>query len=467
MRRRYGWQIVPLSTLIIGTGLVALVIIGSIFAFGSYVALLRRDNTTLINEALHEVAKGRPGLRPADAAHAIARQLFSPALMVVFVGRVHRVTVFHPLGDPRGKLVVAVRSLDDRSAEPTAHGAFARVVLGAAAIFGLSVERAHHGRIDIYAKDDDAAFVASIRAFALPVGTALALAVLFSILIARILTREALRPLEDVTTALERFAAADFRPQFVATNSRAELGKLARAYNGAVAQVELAFEQRERANAAMRQFIADAGHQLRTPLTIIRGFITLLGDTAAESAADREHILRVMRQQSVLMGALIDNLILLDGWENDGAGVAPEVVDATRLLDDIVTAMRDANEPRSIAFAANAVGFVRIDPRDLTHAVTNIVDNALKYTAGDIAVSVDVGDGNVAITVRDSGPGMPPEVARHAFDRFYRGQRRDVEGSGLGLAIAKKAVERAGGMIALSTAPERETTIRITLPRAR
>ncbi|HTJ27508.1 MAG TPA: HAMP domain-containing sensor histidine kinase [Candidatus Limnocylindria bacterium] len=466
MTRAYSWRIVPLSTFIVGAGLVALVVIGSVFAFNSYVAMLRRDTTTLVNEALSQLAKSPPGTHATDAAQGIATRLFSPALIVVFIGTHHRVTVFHPLGDARGyKPVVAVRGVDDRSAEPAARGAFARLVLGAAAICGLPVQRAHYGSIDIYAKQDDAAFVASVREFALPFAGALALALLFSVLSARLLTRQALRPLEDVTAALERFAAADFRPQFVATNSRAELGKLARAYNGAVAQVESAFDERERANAAMRQFIADAGHQLRTPLTVIRGFITLLGETAEQTRADREHMLRVMGQQSVLMGALIDNLILLDGWENHSA-TAPEIVDVTRLLDDIVTAIRDANEPRTIAFTANGVGFARIDPRDLTYAVTNIVDNALKYTAGDVSVDVDAGANSITVTVRDAGPGMTAEVARHAFDRFYRGQRRDVAGSGLGLAIAKKAVERAGGTIELSTAPERETTIRIALPRA-
>jgi signal transduction histidine kinase len=467
MTRAYSWRLVPLSTLIVGAGLVALVLIGCAYAFNSYVGSLRHDTTTLVREAASELAKGPPHARATYAAHELATRLFSPALIIVFIGPHHRVTVFHVEdGAHEYKPVVAIRSSDDRSAEPVATGAFARIVLGAAAICGMPVQRAHYGALDVYAKQDDAVLVATVRAFALPFIGALAVVLIISIFSARILTKQALRPLEDVTAALERFAAADFRTQFVAANSRAELGKLARAYNGAVAQVELAFEERERANALMRQFIADAGHQLRTPLTIIRGFITMLGDTTDGAAADREHILRVMGQQSVLMGALIENLILLDRWENDAADTAAEFVDVTRLLDDIVTALADANEPRSISYSADGVGLVRIDPRELTYAVTNIIDNALKYTAGEVAVALHAGTANVTITVRDAGPGMSPETARHAFDRFSRGERRDVEGSGLGLAIAKKAIERAAGTIDLATAPDRETTIRIVLPRA-
>lgn len=467
MTRTHSWRLVPLSTVIVGTGLIALVLMGCAFAFNSYVGSLRRDTTALVDEALSELAASPHGARAADAAQEIATRLFSPVLIIVFIGPRHRVTVFHADHNGLGyKPVIAVRKSDDRSAEPAARGPFARFVLGAAAICGLPVQRAHYGTLDIYAKQDDAVLVATIRAFALPFVVALAIVLLFSLLSARILTKQALRPLEDVTAALERFAAGDFRPQFVAANSRAELGKLARAYNGAVAQVEMAFEERERANASMRQFIADASHQLRTPLTIIRAFITILGDSKDGPSAERDHILRVMRQQSVVMSALIDNLMLLERWGSDVPDAAAEVVDVTRLVDDIVTAIRDANEPRTISFTANGTGFSRLDPRELTYAVTNIIDNALKYTEGDVDVTLDVGPTSIAIIVRDSGPGMSSETERHAFDRFYRGEQRDVEGSGLGLAIAKRAVERAGGTIDLSSAPERATTIRIVLPRA-
>ncbi len=125
-----------------------------------------------------------------------------------------------------------------------------------------------------------------------------------------------MRPLDDVTAALQRFASGDLTPQPIAADERHELGVLTGAYNQAVAQLERAFEERDRANASMRHFIADAGHQLRTPLTVVQGFIAILRRGGIESTADRDRILETMNDQSRIMGSLIDKLILLERWES-------------------------------------------------------------------------------------------------------------------------------------------------------
>src|SRR5581483_2749133 len=98
-------------------------------------------------------------------------------------------------------------------------------------------------------------------------------------------------------------------------------------------------------------------------------------------------------------------------------------------------------------------------------AVTNLVDNALKYTRGPVKVGVRAENGRVAIDVIDQGPGIDAETAEHVFDRFYRGTQRDVPGSGLGLAIAKRAIERAGGTLVLQSDPATGSQFTIVLPR--
>jgi signal transduction histidine kinase len=107
-----------------------------------------------------------------------------------------------------------------------------------------------------------------------------------------------------------------------------------------------------------------------------------------------------------------------------------------------------------------------IDPSDLTHALTNLVDNALKYTTGAVDVRVEDQAGRVVVRVEDQGPGMSPEEVSHAFDRFFRGTRRDVEGSGLGLAIARRAIERVGGTLSLESDPLTGSCFTISLPAA-
>jgi two-component system OmpR family sensor kinase len=264
--------------------------------------------------------------------------------------------------------------------------------------------------------------------------------------------------------ALERFAAGDLSPRPIEANMRHELGVLAEAYNGAIAQVEHAFGERDKANASIRQFIADAGHELRTPLTVIRGFIAILRKGELRDPADYARILNQMNRQSLVMGSLIDKLMLLDRWERDAFALA-EPIDVAQLVDDVVTPIAEARPAREVQLELEHGPLVAIDPGDFTHAITNLVDNALKYTSGTVEVRVRSEGGQVAIEVADQGPGMTADEARHAFDRFFRGGRRDVEGSGLGLAIARRAVERADGTIELDSGPERGSTFTIRLPR--
>jgi signal transduction histidine kinase len=165
------------------------------------------------------------------------------------------------------------------------------------------------------------------------------------------------------------------------------------------------------------------------------------------------------------MASLIEKLMLLDRWDAvpDRAS-PPEAIDVGRLVEDVVTPIADTQPARVVRIDAPAGPLAAIDPIDFTHALTNIVDNALKYTTGAIDVSVGGRDGAVVVTVADEGPGMTPDEVAHAFDRFFRGTRRDVDGSGLGLAIARRALERAGGSIAVESDVERGTRFTLTLP---
>ena len=137
------------------------------------------------------------------------------------------------------------------------------------------------------------------------------------------------------------------------------------AYNGAIEQMERAFAARDRANASMRQFIADAGHQLRTPLTVVQGFIAILRRGGMESAPDRDRILDTMNDQSRIMGSLIDKLILLERWENVEVPERLLPIDVGRLVADLVSPIADAHPDRSFAIAAEPGVLAAIDPTEL------------------------------------------------------------------------------------------------------
>jgi len=465
VRAHVGRRLVPLSTFAIGCIAVGIVFGIAVFAFNAYATHLRRDATALIALTAGIVAP-QPGADAVEAARAVAPRLADPALLLVFVDARHRVTVLDEReGAVADRETIVVRPRADLSAEPQASGSFAHLTLGIATIFGLQTVRARTRDLDIYAQVNNPVFVSDVGEFVPAFAGALALAIALAIAAASVLTREALRPLAEVTRALERFSDGDFTPEMVAADGDRQLGALALAYNGAVEQVELAFAERARASALMRQFFADAGHQFRTPLTVIRGFISILRKDAVFGDAERMHILAAMAQQTTLMSALVDKLILLDSWELEGEHAAAAPVNVGKIVADIVEPIALASDERKISVSSGPGACVLMQPGDLEHAIANIVDNAVKYTAGDVDVSVTANDRVIEVSIADKGPGMNAEQAARAFDRFYRGTRRDVEGSGLGLSIAQRVAERAGGSIELRSDSQEGTLVRLTLPR--
>jgi signal transduction histidine kinase len=174
-----------------------------------------------------------------------------------------------------------------------------------------------------------------------------------------------------------------------------------------------------------------------------------------------------MNAQCMLMGSLIEKLILLDVWQHE-RGTQPEVVDVSQLVEDVVMPMAEASPARTVELDVRPGAMARIDPIGCSHALTNLVDNAIKYAPeSPIEVALDYDDRYIRISVTDHGTGMSDAEALHIFDRFYRGPlRRDVPGSGLGLPIARSAIERAGGTLVVESTPGSGARFIIRLPVA-
>lgn len=265
--------------------------------------------------------------------------------------------------------------------------------------------------------------------------------------IAIVVAGNTLEPLLRTTRALNRFGDGDFTPEAVSTSDRSELGELARAYNRAVKQITRAFDERSRAEAEMRQFVADAGHQLRTPLTVIMGYLSAM---AARSPSSRSGVFGSMLSQSRRMKSLIDDLITLARLEH------PEVqpsqpVEVNDLLSRIADCFDEDSRRRIHVSPSPRVMVVQANVEDLLSALCALVDNSLKYApSSPVEVTAGYRHGECVVTVADHGPGMTEDDLAHAFDRFYRGASGEgVAGTGLGLPIIRKSVERAGGSIAL------------------
>jgi len=257
-----------------------------------------------------------------------------------------------------------------------------------------------------------------------------------------------LRPLVSTTEALRRFGGGAFTKVSVREADRGETAELARAYNAAVDQTTAALAKRDQAEAEMRQFVADAGHQLRTPLTVVTGYLSAMLSRAA--TADERGSYQSMLGQARRMKSLIDALVTLARLEHRDARPAGEFD-----LDELLTRVRSAFDesvrgrivvhpyPRSLRLHANQ--------DDVAEALCALVENSLKYASDSTIEIAAVAQGNAcAITISDSGSGMAAGDLERAFDRFYRGVNASgVEGSGLGLSIVRKSVERSGGSVRL------------------
>jgi signal transduction histidine kinase len=287
------------------------------------------------------------------------------------------------------------------------------------------------------------------------------------LIIGRYLAGQALAPMIAVTGALERFAAGDFTPQHIDTQTRSEVGELARAFNGAAAQVTAAFDERRRVEEYIRQFVADASHELRTPLTVIRGYLDVLKRGAFNDPEKRERAFATLDMESARMRALIDKLVVLARLERpepsqlervDVAAIARNLADSTRAVPDHPPVMLDLDDGAHV-FAEES---------ELHEALANLLDNARKYGGGSpINIAVKRAGSFVVARVADAGPGISAEDQTHIFDRFFRGETRgEIEGSGLGLAIAVHAVNRAHGTLRLVESRPGRTVFEIKVPAA-
>jgi len=338
----------------------------------------------------------------------------------------------------------------------------------------------------------------------------ISLAILIVVTIAGfVVVQSNLRPLVEIEETAEEIAEGHLNRRVPEHDPGTEIGSLGRSLNTMLSQIESAFHDREKSEAAahesenrMRRFIADASHELRTPLTTIRGFAEYYRQrgglihqwdeeephvVSGLTPADLDRIMHRVEAEAARMGLLVEDLLVLARVDQQRP-LARNPVDLLTLAADAVHDSRMLAENRDISLTVQpgAAFLVIGDEPRLRQVIGNLMSNALTHTPDGTSVEVLIGSGTVApepvtdappaapsaavvLEVKDYGPGMTAEQAGRVFERFYRADQartRATGGSGLGLAIVAALVAAHGGTASVVTAPGQGATFRVVLPLA-
>jgi signal transduction histidine kinase len=297
--------------------------------------------------------------------------------------------------------------------------------------------------------------VALIRRQILIAGT---IALLAAISAGWLVARWHARRLRRLEQAAEKVAEGDFSSP-IPVDSGDEVGQLAMTFNEM--QKRLA-----RLDSARKEFIANASHELRTPIFSLGGFIELLEDEDPDPDA-RSEFVRTMREQVARLTKLTADLLDLSKLDADALEVRSEPLDLGEVAARVAEEFRPASERHDSRLDLARPGAVptRADPERVAQIIRILIDNALTHTPEGTAISVTpkLQDGAASVVIRDDGPGIATRSQERVFDRFYTGD--EVGGSGLGLAIARELALRMDGSIALRSRRGR-TEFELRLPAA-
>ncbi len=291
------------------------------------------------------------------------------------------------------------------------------------------------------------------------VGLAMVMAVAGTV-IAAVMSRVLLRPVEQLSEASKRIAKGDFHLRLEYTGSIREIRDTYDSFNTMARELGAIETLRE-------DFIANVSHEFKTPLTAIEGYSMLLQDESLSESERQECVQKIVSGVSRL-STLVSNILLLSKLEQN-------TVDMPRTFFRLDEQLRQALVQLEPAWGEKKLNLdvelaeVRYDgcERLLYHVWANLLSNAVKFSpeGGTLGLKMRSDGRAVTVTVSDEGPGMSPEVQRHMFDKFYQGDgSRRQEGSGLGLALVQRILQLLGGEISVESSEGRGSAFTVTLP---
>jgi heavy metal sensor kinase len=278
------------------------------------------------------------------------------------------------------------------------------------------------------------------------------------------LARASLRPLDSMAEQARHIGDRNLHKRIEVAGAGEELQVLATAFNGLLARLDASFD-------TMRRFVADASHELRTPIAIIRGEAEV---ALAQDRQPREYreSLAIIQDEAGRLTRLVDDLLNLARADAGHVRMQTSEFYLNDLLAECCRSVQNMAAAAGVTVECRCLGDVSFhgDEQLLRRLVLNLLDNAIRYTPpnGSVRVELETGEGELCVVVADTGMGIPADAAPHVFERFYRadGSRsRNEGGFGLGLSIVKWIAESHGGAVDLASTPGEGSTFTVRLPR--
>lgn len=446
------------ARLLIGTALVAVVLVLSAGV------ITRSTRSHLLAQVDAQLRDAGPQLRPALNADPAPTPRLSN-LYVAVVSPTGSVSVVHR---PDLRTAPSVPAVDDRAIASLRAGRAVTVPSeGAGPRYRLlgrtEGPRGRMAVVGLALDDADGAVRRLVGVEALALIAVLAVLGLVMWWVIRL----GVRPVREMTETAEAIAGGDLSSRVPEAAPGTEAGALSVALNGMLGRIEAAFDERTASEARLRRFVSDASHELRTPVTTIRGYAELFRTGGLRDGDELTEAMRRTEQEAVRMGSLVDDLLRLARLD-EGRPPPDQPVDLAALAADAVQDARATEPAREVALHAPGPVTVRGDEDGLRQVVANLIGNALVHAPGaPIEVRVATEGDRAVLEVADRGPGLSDQDAGRAFERFYRAdasRSRERGGSGLGLAIVEGIARAHGGSAHITSALGHGTTVRVELP---
>jgi two-component system, OmpR family, sensor histidine kinase ArlS len=279
-----------------------------------------------------------------------------------------------------------------------------------------------------------------------------------------VLVRQLLKPVQSLAETIRNVKKKGLQERVQLTENRDELSHLARMFNELMDQLETSFRQQ-------KQFVEDASHELRTPIAIIEGHLSLLNRWGKNDPVILEESLAASLQEAQRLRGIVHELLQLTRSESEASDAKIESVDLVPIIEQTVKRLAMLHPDMSFESMLDAIygQSIEMAPHHLEQILLIILDNAVKYSfeRKNVRILGTKDKDLVHIQIADSGIGIPEDELPHVFDRFYRvdkARSRERGGTGLGLAIAKRLVERNRGRITVTSVENHGTTVKISFP---